>query len=507
MIVGPNGPRKRKKCAVVDVVLAIPAADGKLAKRVMKWPSIVQGGMGAGVSNWRLAQAVSRLGQLGVVSGTALGEILARRLQDGDPGGHMRRALAAFPFRKMAARIIDTHFVPGGRKPGQPYKTNEMFRANGNSRAAEELSIAGNFAEIFLAREGHSNPVGINYLEKIQLPHLPSIYGAMLAGVGVIIMGAGIPLAIPAVIDALAVNSQAVYPLTVAGTGSGASLVFDPLSFAEDGMPPPAMEKPRFVPIVASSVLAAVITKKCGDAVSGFIVEGPTAGGHNAPPRGALRLDGGGEPIYGPRDVVDIGAIRELGRPFWLAGGYGTRDRHLEAVSAGATGVQVGTAFALCVESGLLPDVRRALVSAALSGAAKVRTDPFVSPTGFPFKVARLDGSLSEKDVYGARRRVCDLGFLREAYRTAEGTIEFRCSAESESSYTAKGGSRDDTVGRACLCNALLANIGLGQERRDGTCEPCLITLGDSVTDVARFCQAGKLDYTAADVVRSILGA
>ena len=63
-------------------------------------PLIIQGGMGAGVSNWRLAQAVSRLGQLGVVSGTALDQILARRLQDGDPGGHMRRGLDAFPFSR-----------------------------------------------------------------------------------------------------------------------------------------------------------------------------------------------------------------------------------------------------------------------------------------------------------------------------------------------------------------------------------------------------------------------
>src|SRR5579864_2965675 len=57
----------------------------------MNEPVVIQGGMGAGVSNWRLAQAVSRLGQLGLVSGTALDQILARRLQDGDSGGHIRR--------------------------------------------------------------------------------------------------------------------------------------------------------------------------------------------------------------------------------------------------------------------------------------------------------------------------------------------------------------------------------------------------------------------------------
>ncbi len=45
------------------------------------YPIIIQGGMGAGISDWRLARAVSRLGQLGVVSGTALDQILARRFR------------------------------------------------------------------------------------------------------------------------------------------------------------------------------------------------------------------------------------------------------------------------------------------------------------------------------------------------------------------------------------------------------------------------------------------
>ena len=48
--------------------------------------------MGAGVSDWRLARAVSQTGQLGVVSGTALAAILARRLQIGRTS--VRRILA-----------------------------------------------------------------------------------------------------------------------------------------------------------------------------------------------------------------------------------------------------------------------------------------------------------------------------------------------------------------------------------------------------------------------------
>jgi len=97
-------------------------------------PVIIQGGMGAGVSSWRLAQAVSRLGQLGVVSGTALDEILVRRLQDGDPGGHMRRGLDAFPFPAMAERIGARITFPAGKPPrvriGRCQTTSRKNRAS-----------------------------------------------------------------------------------------------------------------------------------------------------------------------------------------------------------------------------------------------------------------------------------------------------------------------------------------------------------------------------------------
>ncbi len=164
--------------------------------------------MGASISNWRLAQAVSRIGQLGVVSGTALDGIISRRLQDGDPEGLVRRALEHFPFPAMAQRVLDAFFISGGKPKDIPYRKYPMHDLAGR-REPLELCIVGNFVEVFLAREGHSNPVGINYLEKLQLPHLASIYGAMLAGVAVIIMGAGIPLTIPGVLTALTRHERA----------------------------------------------------------------------------------------------------------------------------------------------------------------------------------------------------------------------------------------------------------------------------------------------------------
>ena len=470
-------------------------------------PQIIQGGMGAGVSNWRLAKAVSWLGQLGVVAGTALDQILSRRLQDGDREGHVRRALEHFPFPKIAQRILDAYFIPGGRDPAKPYASIRMHTVESNV-PAQELCIAANFVEVFLAREGHAHPVGINYLEKIQMPHLPSLYGAMLAGVAVVIVGAGIPMEFPAAIAALADHQPASYSINVAGNQAGEPVrtTLDPTAFWESGQTLPALERPAFLPIVSSSTLATMLVRRIKGDMAGFVIEGPLAGGHNAPPRGQMQFTADGQPIYGSRDDVDLEVFRKLGLPFWLAGAYGSPEKLTEALAFGAAGIQAGTPFALCAESGLAPELRRALVAKALAGKAKVFTDAKASPTGFPFKVAELEGTLSDADAYARRKRVCDLGFLREAYRKPDGSIGYRCAAEPEKAYLAKGGSPDELAGRKCLCNALVANVGMAQRLPDGSAELPLVTLGDDFENVGRFCAGGNPEYSAADVVRILLG-
>jgi len=471
-------------------------------------PKIIQGGMGASISNWRLAQAVSRIGQLGVVSGTGLSEVVARRLQEGDIGGHVRRALSHFPFPHMAERTLDTFFVPGGKSIDVPYLRHVMQDLT-NRREPIELCIVSNFVEVFLAREGHSNPVGINYLEKIQLPHLASIYGALLAGVAVVIMGAGIPLALPGVLSALSNHEAASYPVNVAGVDGKNevfSLVFDPAHFIEDGVLLPVLEKPDFLPVVSSEALASILLRKASGPIDGFIVEASEAGGHNAPPRGRASLSDSGEPVYGPRDVAKLAAFREMGLPFWLAGAVGSAEGYQQAVAEGASGVQVGTAFALCDEAGTEPDARKELIRQALAGETRIFTDPLASPTGFPFKVADLAGSLSDDAVYQARRRICDLGSLRQPYRRADGEIGYRCPAEPVAAYVAKGGKEEDTVGRKCLCNALTANCGMPQLLADGSYEKCLITMGDDLAGIGRFCSEEDPHFSAADVVDLLLG-
>lgn len=469
-----------------------------------KYPVIIQGGMGAGVSSWRLAQAVSREGQLGVVSGTALDAILARRLQDGDPGGPIRRALDAFPARSMAERIAREYYIPGGKAKTASYRAIPLHAKEG-PRELVELCMVANFVETFLAREGHSNPVGINYLEKIQIPHLPSLYGAMLGGVDYVLMGAGIPLQIPGVLDRLAEHLPVEYPLHVSGAreGDDTTLRFDPRDFIEGERPP--LRRPAFLAIVSSNTLATTMLRKANGKVDGLIIETRTAGGHNAPPRGKLQLDAQGEPIYGERDRVDVEKIRELGVPFWLAGGYGSAARLREALAMGATGIQAGTAFAFARESGLRGDLRQALLAKAGCQQAEIFTDPLASPTGFPFKVARLEDTCSDDAVYASRPRVCDLGFLRELYRADDGQIGYRCPAEPLSLYLSKGGKVEDAAERKCLCNALMANIGHQQVRCGHRVEPPLVTAGDDLTQVARFLPAGAASYGAADVLESLL--
>jgi nitronate monooxygenase len=263
--------------------------------------------------------------------------------------------------------------------------------------------------------------------------------------------------------------------------------------------------RPKFLPIVSSNTLAATVLKKSNGRVDGLVIETRTAGGHNAPPRGKLQLSEVGEPVYGERDAIDIAKLRELGVPFWLAGGYGHPEKVREALAQGATGVQVGTAFEFAWESGLREDYKDELVEKVIAGKAQVFTDPLASPTGFPFKVAQLRGTNSEAKVYTERPRVCDLGFLREAYRTADGGIGYRCAGEPVTVYVSKGGDVADTVGRKCVCNGLLANIGYQQVRNGKREEHGLITAGDDLYSVKQFLKLGRTDYSAADVVARLL--
>ncbi len=226
----------------------------------MLHPQIIQGGMGVGVSGWRLARAVTRQGQLGVVSGTGLAVVFARRLQEGDPGGHMRRALAHFPIPGIADRLLQRYFIPGGKAPNQPYKLTPMPQMQ-SAAPFLELTVAANFAEVFLAKEGIPGCIGINYLEKIQLTTLPSLFGAMLAGVDCVLMGAGIPRFIPGVLDAFAQGQPAELKIDVedAPANEQHTMRFDPAAFCGGTALP--LRRPFFLAIISSAILATTLAQ------------------------------------------------------------------------------------------------------------------------------------------------------------------------------------------------------------------------------------------------------
>ncbi len=460
-------------------------------------PALISGGMGVNISCWRLARIVSMMGGLGVVSGTALEFVYPRVLQNGDPGGNIRRAFNELSRRlpslsDQLSRLIDKYYVEGGKPADKPYKAapgGKLVRIDGTAgpdsfweqaRELQVLTIAANFAEVWLAKEGHQGKVGINFLRKVERPLVYALYGAMIAGASYVVVGAGNPSELPALIRNLSRHEQASMALKVYGTKSGSGdfrimIRPDVLGAGQAG----ALEQPKFLAIVSSLTLAEALASNPATRPYGFIVEGPEAGGHSAPPA-KMRFNAQGQPVlvYTEEDSADIGGIAKLGLPFWLAGSYGRPERIRQALALGAAGIQFGTPAALSGQSCLAPELKaRALRLLARNELTVINT--MVSPTGFPFKVAQLPGTLADKTVYQARKRVCDIGLLQANYVTPDGGLGYRCPAEPVDEFVRKGGRVQNTVGRGCLCNGLLAATGLPQVRAGGYTEPAIVTLGE----------------------------
>jgi NAD(P)H-dependent flavin oxidoreductase YrpB (nitropropane dioxygenase family) len=474
--------------------------------------------MGVAISGWPLAGAVAATGQLGVVSGTALEVVLARRLQAGDPGEHVRRALKAFPIPATAEWVLAAYFIEGGLPEGEMFRAVPRYTLS-PSRRLQELTVVANFVEVHLAKDAATHgagpnrpgPVGINYMRKIEMPLPAALYGALLAGVDYVLMGAGNPADLPGLVRRLARHDDVSLAVRVQGATSAdgpQEVQFSPTALfaaaTQEQLP-----APQTLAIVASVDLARALASNPNSRPDGFVLEGPSAGGHNAPPRGPRRVDALGQPLYDERDAVDLPQIADLGLPFWLAGGQATPEGLRAALAGGAAGIQVGTAFAFSEESGFAADLKHQVLADVAAGSVRVRSDWRASPTGFPFRVVELPGTLSDPAVHAARLPVCDLGVLRSAYVSPSGKVDYRCPAEPAPAYVDRKGGREATMqGRVCLCNALLASADLPQHRRNGYTEPPLVTAGSdfaTVANLVRQLPPGCLTYPAADVVTHLL--
>lgn len=464
-------------------------------------PKIIQGGMGVNVSDWHLARTVSLLGEQGTLSGVALERLIPRILQKGDPGGHIRRALSHFPFPKIAQTIIDRYYVEGGIQKGTPFKAVPVFTVKPNYLLIC-LTVCSNFALVWLAKENNSNPVSINYLEKIAMPHVYAITGAILANVDFVTMGAGIPLQIPKLLGDIVEGREASYRLPVIGKNiTSFTMTFDPKKFFGGDLPP--IKKPGFIPIIASNLLANIFVKKVGaENIHGFVVEEWTAGGHNAPPRKLILNEFGyPEPTYGEKDIVNYKEMKSLGVPFWIGGSYASPEKLKWALSIGASGIQAGSIYALSEDSGMNSETRRLIRKYGFDGTLVVKTDMRISPTGFPFKVVDLEGTISKPEIYNKRTRICDQSELVSPYERKDGKIGYRCASEPEDDYKRKGGDPADLVGRGCLCNGLITNADLGNEE-----EPAVVTLGDDVSFLRFLMKNADDSYSAKDATNYLLG-
>lgn len=441
------------------------------------YPTIIQGGMGIAVSSWQLAKEVSIAGELGVISGTAIDSVVARRLQDGDLTGDIRRAMAAYPHQDTIKEITDRFFIEGGRAKGKPYLDVPKLSIKGNLFSNKLLAVAS-FVEVWLAKEGHNGLIGMNILEKIQLAIPAQLYGAMLADVDYILIGAGIPAQVPHLLNEISQGNKVAMKVDVADTKEKHYLHFDPRSLGFDNFP---IKRPLFLAIVTSHALVAYLNKDEETKPDGYVIEYHVAGGHNAPPRAKNHVNEEGEAVYNELDIPNLEKIHASGSPFWLAGGYATPEKVREAISYGAQGVQVGSLFALANESGFTKENRASILTSLADPTMRVMTDASASPTGFPFKVIQNDQTLSNDNLYKERTRICDLGYLRTMFQREKGGIGYRCPAEPLDNYEFKNGEVDQAQGSKCLCNALMADIGLGQVRPDGRTEISLLTFGSDL--------------------------
>ncbi|MEJ0014420.1 MAG: hypothetical protein WDN07_02340 [Actinomycetota bacterium] len=266
-------------------------------------PIIIQGGMGIGVSSVQMARAVANMGQLGVVSGTAIDSAFARRLQNGDPDGQLRSALKKFPDQKCVEEILQRYFIEGGKEEHVSYIDLPKLTINPTPFASKMLVVAS-FVEVTEAKTDTDGPIGINFLEKIQLATPASIYGAILAGVDYILMGAGIPSDIPQLITDLMSGDRIQFKIKIEGADKSHFLSFDPGII--QNVDKSQLRRPKFLAIVSSHILANYLARDETTKPDGFIIEGPTAGGHNAPPRSKDSIGADGQVTFSEKDSADL---------------------------------------------------------------------------------------------------------------------------------------------------------------------------------------------------------
>ncbi len=457
-------------------------------------PRLIQAGMGVQVSCARLANATARLGALGVVSGVGLRHIVVEQVRAGD---EIAISLAqTFPIKRYVEDLLS--YARGGSRfhLEPPMDLPDPVRG----ALARRLSVIGAYVEVLRAKSGHRGRVGVNVMWKCALTVLPTIYGAMLGGVDALLCGAGVPMELPDIVTNLRAGNAVEYE---ALTGTGTHVLLE--APGDEGAALLARHPaPHMIPILSNFAFPKRILDIWNRDMEGarpfaFVLENHRAGGHNAPPRNRVS--------FGDPDEIDayFDKVLAMGVPVYVAGALdegGSRNDYLRWLARGAYGVQIGSRFALCRESGMRDDLKQQVVDRNHTKETTVLTDNVLSPTGYPFKVVPLEGTLADPTVYEARKRICNRAYLvTSTWDTRpDGTRRERyiCPAMPEKQYRTLGGDVADLTGRVCLCNALLSTAGLYTD-----VEPPIITLGESGTHADKMLSAREIveDILTPEVV------
>ena len=189
------------------------------------------------------------------------------------------------------------------------------------------------------------------------------------------------------------------------------------------------------------------------------------------------------------------------GAALWLAGSCASPERLREAQAAGP---------AACRWAPPLGSVRNRPSPRRSSGrpwragiAARHPSGPISAPRrrGIRSRWPPSPGRSPTRPRRG-RERICDLGYLRSATGGRTGAW-VTAARRARAAYLAKG-APERIEGSQCLCNGLMGTIGLAQA--PGRRELALVTSGEDLGFLAHLAPEGAAGYTAADVVRYLLG-
>lgn len=474
---------------------------------------LISGGMGVNVLSSEGLGLLAAQGVAATASVTAADIVLGRELMRGNQA--FLRAVEAFPNQTIGERILGLYWHEGGvsmndgRKvlyPAVPMThlaRESSVLPNDKNQKAIDTKVVGGFALTWLAKqaaeaaaerlEGETAnpvrvaPIGINGLYKI-LDGVGAYYGAMLAGSNYLAMGAGMPLQFPKLVRELAEGKRVEYLAKITGGRSASDyrMPFDPRRYLTGQASDPKPMDFLLIATTAEQVEGFMRTQEERDLPYGYIMENHFAGGHNAPPMGGEAPAPGKPYVYSERDELNTAAMKKLGVRYWVAGDQASPQKLREALEHGARGVQLGSVLALADESNVLPQYRQAIVGAIVRHKPHdVFASPTTSPSGFPFNVVKLPGTVAFTEVTESRRKICDIGKLVEITEV-NGQFATRCPAGPESAWEKAGGKPFRLRDQNCLCNSLFATIGLGQLRRgEGSkiwSEPAEITLGSGET-------------------------